>query len=327
MRRSVEAGQDRAEASIADYESIRLTAAADVAANYFLLRSLDSQIDVFKKSIDLRKQSLDLVSKRVTSGVADDLDLNRGKTELATASATLADLKRQREQAVNVLAILCGTPASNFLIDPKTLCGEPPEIPIGLPSALLERRPDVVRAERLLAASCQDIGIAKAAYFPRLSLTASGGFESDDLTQLFRGPSTAWNVVANVVQPVFTGGKNKAQLDAAKARYDESLAQYRQQTLIAFKDVEDALIDLRFLTEQSRALIEATDATRKVTQLAMARYDAGRINYFDVVDAERQQLAVEQQSVQILGQRLVAAARLIKALGGGWVTETTVAGH
>ena len=326
VRRSVEAGLDRAEASVADYDAVRLTAAGDVAANYFLLRALDTQIDVLQQSLKLRKESQDLVDKRVKSGVADDLDLNRAKTEMATSAASLADVKRQREQVANILAILCGKTASNFTLEPKTLVGEPPVIPIGLPSALLERRPDVIRAERLLAASSEEIGVAKAAYFPRLALTASGGFESADLTQLFRGSSTAWNVVANVVQPVFTGGKNKAQLDAAKARFEEACAQYNQQALVAFKDVEDALVDLRYLAEQGKALSDAVESTRKVTQLATARYDAGRISYLEVVDAQRQQLAVEQQAAQILGQRLVATARLIKALGGGWTSGTEFVG-
>ncbi len=320
VRRSVEAGLERTEASVADYDAVRLTAAGDVAANYFLLRALDAQIAVLEQSLELRKESQALVDKRLKSGVADDLDLNRAKTELATSAAGLADVKRQREQTVNVLAILCGKAASNFILESKPLSEEPPEIPIGLPSALLERRPDVTRAERLLAASSEDIGVAKAAYFPRLALTASGGYESSDLSQIFRGPNTAWNVVANIVQPVFTGGKNKAQVDAAKARYDEAFAQYSQQTLVAFKDVEDALIDLRYLAEQGKALSDAVESTRKVTKLATARYDAGRISYLEVVDAQREQLAVEQQAAQILGQRMVATARLIKALGGGWNT-------
>jgi outer membrane protein, multidrug efflux system len=318
VRRTVAAGRNRAEASVADYEAVRLTVAADVAANYFLLRSLDSQIGVLQQSLELRKQSLDLVDKRVKSGVADELDLNRARTEVATSTASLADARGQRELRVNMIAVLCGKAASDFVVEAHALVGEPPGIPAGLPSLLLERRPDVVAAERRLAASCEEIGVAKAAYFPRFALTGSGGFESAELNQLFKGTSTVWNVAANIVQPVFTGGKNKAQLDAAKARFEEALAQYRQQTLVAFKDVEDALVEIRYLAEQAAALADAIESTRKVTALAAARYEGGRVSYLEVVDAQRQQLAVEQQAAQILGRRMAATARLIKALGGGW---------
>ena len=295
--------------------------AGDVAANYFLIRSLDAQIDVLKHSIDLRKESLDLVNKKFNMGVTDELDVNRAKTEQSTTEASLADTKRQREQAINVLAILCGRTASDFSLEFKPLAGTPPEIPAGLPSELLERRPDVVSAERLLAAANEDIGVAKAAFFPRLSLTASGGFESQDLQSLFTPTSAIFNFVANAVQPVFTGGRNKGQLEAAKARYQQALAQYRQQILIAFKDVEDALVDLRYRAEQAKAIDDAVESSRKVTKLAQLRYDNGRVGYLDVVDAEREQLAVEQQAADLLGQRMAATVRLIKALGGGWATS------
>jgi multidrug efflux system outer membrane protein len=183
---------------------------------------------------------------------------------------------------------------------------------------LLERRPDVVRAERLLAAANEDIGVAKAAYFPRLALTAAGGFESKDLTSLFNWPSTVWNVASNIIQPVFTGGRNRANLEISKARYEEAQAQYRQQILVAFKDVEDALVDIQLRSEQAKALASAVEADRKVTALSTTRYQNGQVSYFEVVDAQRQQLAIELQSVEVLGQRMAATVRLIKALGGGW---------
>ncbi|HLX61893.1 MAG TPA: efflux transporter outer membrane subunit [Planctomycetota bacterium] len=318
VRRSVAAGRDRAEASVADYDAVRLMTAGEVAANYFALRSLDTQIDILQRTVKTRQESYDLIDQRLKAGNADDLDLSRASSELENAGVSLVAAKRQREQVVNALALLCGKIVSEFTIEPQLLTAEPPEIPADMPSALLERRPDVARGERLLAASCEDIGVAKAAYFPRLALTATGGFESQDLNHLFIPSSTLWNVAANLTQPVFTGGRNRAQLDAAKARYDEALSQYRQLTLTAFKDVEDALLDMRMLADQAKGIARSVNSARKVTQLSTARYEAGRISYFEVVDAQRQQLAIEQQAAQVLGDRMAATARLIKALGGGW---------
>jgi multidrug efflux system outer membrane protein len=219
---------------------------------------------------------------------------------------------------LNALAILCGKSASEFTLEHRPLAGSPPEIPGAMPSTLLQRRPDVVLAERSLAATNEEIGVAQAAFFPTFSLTASGGVESKDLSSLFEWPSTAWQLAGNIAQPIFTGGRNRAELDAARARYDQALAAYRQQVLVAFKDVEDALLDIQFLAEQAKALDEAVEAARQVTALATKRYEQGQVSYLDVVDAQRQQLEVEQQSVLVLGQRMAAAAHLSKALGGGW---------
>jgi len=318
VRRSVAAANDRAQASVADYHTVLLTVTSDVAVNYFLLHALDAESDVLDQTLKLRNKSLELVSSQFKFGAVDALDLNRAKTDVATNIAAIADVKRQREEILNVLAILCGKPASSFGVEIKPLAVEPPEIPAGLPSALLERRPDVARAERLLAASNEDIGVAITNFYPHFGLTSNGGFESQELSKLFNGPSAVWAIALNMAQPIFTGGRNKAQLEAAQARYDQSMAAYRQQVLVAFKDVEDALVDIQFRAEQAKALADAIASAREVTKLATQRYENGQVSYLDVVDATRSQLLVEQQGTQILGQRLASAVRLIKALGGGW---------
>ena len=318
VRRSISASRERAEASVADYHTVILTVTSDVASNYFLLRALDADIDVLQHTLGLRGESLKLVNNQFKFGVADALDTNRARTDVATTEASLADAKRQREEIAHVLAVLCGKPASVFTIDFKPLACEPPEVPAGLPSALLERRPDVVRAERLLAASSEDIGVAVSNYFPRFALTASGGFESAEMSKLFDAHSAIFNVATNIIQPVFTGGRNRAQLEAANARYTEAESTYRQQVLVAFKDVEDALLDIRMRGEQAKALADAIAAAREVTRLSTTRYQNGQVSYFDVVDAQRIELGVEQQSTLVRGERMTAAVRLIKALGGGW---------
>jgi len=318
IRKGREAAKDRAEATVADFYAVQLAVASDTAVNYILLRSLDSEVDVLRNSLKLRADSLQLVETRFKLGATDALDVARAKADVAATEATLADVLRQREGVVNVIALLVGKPAPSIAFDPRPLDQPPPVIPSGIPSDVLQRRPDIFRAERLLAASSEEIGVAKAAFFPRFALTANGGFESSELDTLVKGSSLVWNLVSNLAQPLFTGGKNKAELEAAKARYQQSLATYQQQVLVAFKDVQDALVDIRFRADQAKALDVAVLQAREVTRLAKLRYEKGQISYLDVLDAQRQQLDVEQQSARVLGQRLAATILLVKALGGGW---------
>jgi outer membrane protein, multidrug efflux system len=326
IRRGRTAAKDRAQAAVADYQAVLLLVTSDVALNNFLLRALDSEREVLENNLKLRGESLDLVETRFKFGATDMLDVARARSDVASTKASIADIKRQREAVVNVLAILCGRPAPDFALEPRPLAMTPPAIPMGLPSELLLRRPDVASAERILAATSEDIGVAKAAFFPRISLTAGSGFESAELSDLLKGSSAVWTLAANLAQPLFTGGRNRAELEAAKARYQQALAQYKQQVLVAFKDVEDALVDIRSRAEQAVALDAAIAAAREVTQLARTRYEKGQVSYLDVVDAQRQQLVLEQQATQVLGQRLTSTVRLIKALGGGW-TEAEIGAY
>lgn len=318
VRRGYAAARAREAASEADLETVRLGVAADVAADHFLLRALDAEADVLERTLRLRREWLGMLREQLDLGAIDALDVSRGETEVATNEASLADVMRRRFELANALALLCGRPASSFEAPAQPLEAPPPEVPALLPSALLERRPDVARAERLLAAANEDIGVAVAAYFPKISLTATGGFASSDLAKIFDWKSNFWQIGANLLQPIFAGGRDVATVEAARARYGEAIAAYRQQVLVAFKDVEDALLDLRFLGEQARALAVAVASARAVSALAEQRYEAGLVSYLDVIDARRTQLAVEQQAAQVLGQRLAATVRLVRALGGGW---------
>jgi multidrug efflux system outer membrane protein len=318
VRRTYAAAGDRAAASEADFETVRLGVAADVAADHFLVRALDAEAAVLERTLKLRRESLELLRAQLSFGAIDALDVARAETDVATTVAALADVRRRRFELVNALALLCGRVASGFEEAARPLEGPPPEVPALLPSELLERRPDIARAERLMAAANEDIGVAKAAFFPRIALTASGGFESSELGNIFHWQSSFWQIGANLAQPLFTGGRASGEYEAVQARYAEALAAYRQQVLVAMKDVEDALLDLRFLAEQAQAQADAVAAAHAVSALSTQRYEAGLVSYLDVFDAQRTELAAEQQAAQVLGQRLVATVRLVKALGGGW---------
>ncbi|HEV8329230.1 MAG TPA: efflux transporter outer membrane subunit [Nitrospiraceae bacterium] len=321
VRRSYEAAKEEAQASAADYQTVLLTLTSDVAQNYFLLRSLDAEIELLKRTVQLRKEALDLVRYRFEGGVANQLELSQAETDLATTQAQAIALEQRRAQLEDALAVLLGKPASEFSMPREPLGVLPPTIPAGLPSDLLERRPDVAQAERLMAASNARIGVAKAAFFPAIQLTGSAGFQSTDLASLFNWESRLWSVGAGLFTPIFEGGRIRANYEATKARYDEAVAQYRQQVLLAFRDVEDALAGIRVLADETQAQARAVTSARKTTELATMRYREGLSNYLEVVDAQRTQLDNERTAVQILGQRFASSVLLVKALGGGWVAN------
>ena len=318
VRRSYEAAKEEAQASAADYQTVLLTLTSDVAQNYFLLRSLDAEIELLKRTVQLRKEALDLVRYRFEGGVANQLELSQAETDLATTEAQTIALEQRRAQLEDALAVLLGKPASEFSMPREPLGVLPPAIPAGLPSDLLERRPDVAQAERLMAASNARIGVAKAAFFPAIQLTGSAGFQSTDLASLFTWESRMWSIGSGLFTPIFEGGRIRANYEATKARYDEAVAQYRQQVLLAFRDVEDALAGIRVLADQAQAQARAVTSAGKTTELATLRYREGLSNYLEVVDAQRTQLDNERSAVQILGQRFASSVLLVKALGGGW---------
>ncbi len=318
VRRSYESARAEAEASVADHNNVFLALTADVAANYFLLRSLDSEIAVLEKTIALRGETVRILQGRYTSGAIPEMYLARAKSEVASARASLADASRRRAETVNALALLCGRPASSFNIAPATGRSEPPMIPVGLPSSLLERRPDIARAERSLQAKNAQIGVAKAAYFPVLRLTGQAGYLSDAAERLFSGTSGVWSIVPSATFPVFNAGQTGAGVDRAKALYEEAVSQYRQTVLTAFKEVEDSLAQIVLQNEQADALKEAVMSAESVVVMAKGRYDAGVTNYLDVVDAEGRTLQYEITLAQLDAKRFAATVRLIKALGGGW---------
>ncbi len=321
VRRSFEAARAQAEAEVSDYQNVLLTLTADVATNYFLIRSLEQEIDVLQRTIGLREESVSILSSRFEIGTIPESDVAEAKTALANARSELSDVTRQRAETLHALALLCGRPASSFEIPARPLVASPPVVPAGLPSSLLERRPDIGRAERNLAAKNAQIGVARAAYFPVLSLTGQAGFLSSRASSLFSGDSAVWSVGANVSQQLFNAGRTAAQVKQAEAIYREALAEYRQTVLTAFKEVEDSLAQIVLRDRQAGALAEALASARRVTELTAARFDAGAVSHLEVVDAERNMLQQERLEAQLEGQRFAASVRLIKSLGGGWKEE------
>lgn len=321
VRRSVEAATEEAWATAADLENLRLSLHAEVARNYFALRALDAENDLLKRAVDLRSQNLELVQSLFLNGEVGRLDVARAETELATAQADLAGLNRERSRIEHALAVLAGEAASNFELDPSPLDIDPPAPTPGLPSHLLERRPDVAAAERRLVAANARIGVAETAFFPDIRLTGSAGFGSNELSSLFSWDNRAWALGPAISLPIFTAGRNQAGLEQAQAAYDEEVARYRQSVLTAFQEVEDSLADLRILAQQAEAQQHAVTASREAAQLSNKRYRAGMVSYLEVVDSERTALTSQRLAARILGQRLQASVSLIKALGGDWRLE------
>ncbi len=321
VRRGFESARADAQASLAAFGSVLLTLQADVAQNYFRLRALDAELATVTGTVELRKEQVGLVQSRFNGGIGNDLDIARAETELATTEAEAASLAQQRAELENAIAILAGSNPSSFHVAAETAGAwnpQPPEIPAGLPSDLLERRPDVAQAERQLASSNARIGVAKAAFFPVLTLTGSGGYLSADVDTLFNWNSRTWSIGPSLSLPIFAGGRNKANYHRSQAVFEESVANYRQQVLVAFNEVEDSLSGIRHLADQSSAQQRAVMNARRAVGLATNRYQSGIVSYIEVVDASRDALQAERGNAQLAGERLIAAVQLIKALGGGW---------
>lgn len=318
VRRAFEASGDQAQASLADYENVLLGLKADVATNYFAIRTADSQIDVQLRTIKSFQDALDLTTSRFQGGISTQLDVEQAKATLAAAQAQLATLRQSRAQFEHALAVLVGQPPANFSVKFHPLATKLPPVPAGMPSELLERRPDVAAAERRVAAQNAQIGVAIAAYFPIVHLTGQTGFDSGDLGMLFNWQSHIWAYGPNIQFPIFEGGQISANVKQQKAAYEENVANYRQQVLVAFQDVEDSLSSLRYLAQQSEAENRAFESYKKALELTNARYTTGLVSYFDVIQAQSLALGSEQLTVQIEGNRVAGTIRLIKALGGGW---------
>jgi multidrug efflux pump len=329
VRRLFQGAHSDAQASLADFYNVLLTLQSDVAQNYFSLRSLDAEIATVNGTITLRHEQVQLVRSRLEGGIGSELDVAQAETELATTEAEAASLARQRDELENALAILVGENPSGFklaALDDPDWNPRPPEIPAGLPSDLLERRPDVAQAERQLASANARIGVAKAAFFPVLTLTGSAGYLSGDLSSLFTWDSRTWSIGPSLSLPVFAGGRNRANYKYSQAAFQESVALYCQQVLVAFGDVENSLSGIYHFAVQSEAQERAVASARRAADLAADRYRSGIVAYIEVVDANRDALAAERANAQLAGQRLIAAVQLIKALGGGWNETRILAG-
>lgn len=318
VRRSFESARAQADASEASYRAVLLMLSADVARTYFLMRELDAEKSVLEETIELRRATHELVWRRFEGGLVSGLDVARAKTELASAEAEISDVIRRRSEFEHALAVLCGEAASTFIMDEDPLDLDPPSIPPGIPSTLLERRPDISEAERHMAAANAEIGVATAAFFPVVRLTGMAGYESAEIDDLFHADSLVWSIGPSVSIPLFRAGRAKANLEAKRASYDEAVADYRQSILVAFKDVEDALSNLSLRAEQASAQSRVVEGSRDATKISQERYRGGLVNYLEVVDAERQRLQAELGAVRIKSEQLISTVLLIKALGGSW---------
>jgi NodT family efflux transporter outer membrane factor (OMF) lipoprotein len=321
----VEAANASLQASAADLENIRLLVSSELAADYFQLRELDAEMAVVQRSVGYQQQGLQLVEKRHGGGAVSGLDVAQQRTVLDSSYTQLSLLQQQRAQFEHAVAVLQGLPAPEFKATIRALDLQPPAIPVALPSELLQRRPDIATAERQVAAANAQIGVARSAFYPILSLGGAGGVQSSDITKLLDGPSAIWSLGLSALEPIIAGGRNHARLENTKAVYDEDVANYRETVLVAFQQVEDALAGLNALATASDSQQRAVaDAGQSLT-LANARYTGGLVTYLDVITAQELVLSNERLATQIQGQRLVTSVLLVKALGGGWDASSIAA--
>jgi multidrug efflux system outer membrane protein len=318
VRRTFEAAHAQAQASQAAYETVLLSVTAEVARTYFLLRALDAELEALRQTVALRREAQQLIEQRVEVGLSSELEQAQVLAEVKSAEADSLEVEQQRAELEHALAVLCGQPASEFTAPGGPLAADPPEVPPGVPSRALERRPDIAEAERLLAAANARIGVAQAASFPVLTLAGSAGWQSAKLEDLLTAESAVWSVGPSLAIPLFAGGRNAANVTASQATHREAEAEYRRRVLMALREVEDALAAIRLLARQQEAQAGVLDASRHAAKLSLDRYTQGLINFLDVVDAERGRLQAERRVAQIRGRRMAAAILLIKALGGGW---------
>jgi len=318
VRRTVEAARANAQASAADLESVSLSVHAELAADYFQVRTLDAEERLLRTTVTAFEKALELTTNRYKGGVASAVDVAQAETQLETTRAQAIDVMVQRQQFEHAIAALIGQPASSFTIPASPWDTPPPAIPPGLPSDLLERRPDVASAERHIAAANAGIGIARAAYFPQITLNATAGYEGDSITNWLIGPSGFAAAGISALVTVFDVGRRRAGVEQAQAAYDQSVANYRQTVLTAFQEVEDNLAALRILDDEAKTQARAVNAAEHSLQLSNNRYRGGVVTYLEVITAQSAALNNERAAVGILRQRMTATVLLIKALGGGW---------
>jgi len=318
VSKNVESYREQAQASAADLAVVNLTMHADLAVDYFAARTLDAEEKLLRDTVGQYQQALQLNEERYKGGLASEVEVEQARTILETTQAQLVDVGVTRAQYEHAAAVLVGKPPADFSLPPLPLTTPPPPIPVGVPSELLERRPDVAAAERRVASANAQVGLAKTAYYPLINLVGSGGFESGTITTLFQGPSAFWAVGAAVAQTIFDGGRRHALNDEAKAGYDSTVASYRQTVLTAFQQVEDNLAALRILEQEAGVQETAVQSARRSLALSNTRYEGGVTSYLEVITAQNAALSDEVTAVNILGRRMASAVLLIQALGGGW---------
>jgi len=326
VQRTVEGVQASADQSAADFENTRLLLGTDLATAYFNLRAIDIELDVLARSIALQRRSLDFVRTRHDLGAASGLDVAQQQALLDTTLTQLDVVRRQRGPFEHAVATLTGTPAPSFSLAPDIRELTPPAVPLGVPSDVLERRPDVASAERAMAAANAQIGVAKAAYYPSFTISPTLGYESRMLASLLSAPSALWAIGAQFAQPIFSAGRLDANVEIARANYDATVASYRRVVLTAMQEVEDGITGLSALESADRQARIAVETARLVLELATARYEGGATTYLDVITAQQALLSAERLAAQLSGQRLLTSVFLIKALGGDWDRAVPIAG-
>ena len=318
VSRNVESYREQAQASAADLAVVNLSLHADLAVDYFAARSLDAEEKLLQDTVAQYEQALQLNEDRYQGGLASDVEVEQARTILETTRAQMVDVGVARAQYEHAAAILVGKAPAEFSLPPLPLTAPPPPIPVGVPSELLERRPDIAGAERRVASANAQIGLAKAAYYPLVNILGSGGFESGSITTLLQGPSALWAVGAAAAETIFDGGRRHAASDEAKAGYDSAVASYRETVLTAFQQVEDNLAALRILEHEAGIQATAVKAAQQSLNLSNTRYEGGVTSYLEVITAQNAALSDEVTAVNILGRRMANAVLLIQALGGGW---------
>ena len=321
IRRAVEASEANAQASAADLAAATLSAQAALAGDYFQLRVVDAQKQLLDATTAIYRKSLNMTNNRYAAGVAARSDVLQAETQLKSTEAQGIDLGIQRAQLEHAIALLVGKPSAAFSLPSTVLSPTVPFIPPGIPSELLERRPDITSSERKVTAANAQVGIALAAYYPTIQLSAAGGFSSSSLATWFSWPSRFWSVGPAASVTLFDGGLRDALSEQAKAAYDATVAAYRETVLTAFQGVEDNLAALRILEEETEVQTQAVRASQQVVTITTNQYQAGTVAYLNVIAAQSTALANERTALGLVGQRLAASVLLVKALGGGWIPE------
>ncbi|HEU0093755.1 MAG TPA: efflux transporter outer membrane subunit [Vicinamibacteria bacterium] len=318
IRRNLEANVAEAQASAADLESVRLTLHAELATDWFLLKGLDAERRLLSEAVDNYARALELNRNRHDQGIVSGVDVAQAETQLETTRVEATDLEIDRAQLEHAIAVLVGRAPAALTLPPSPIDITPPPIPTMLPAELLERRPDIAAAERRVAAANAQVGVATAAFFPRLLLAASAGLQSASLGSLFSAPSRFWSLGPSLMQTLFSGGRRRAAVDQARASYDGAVAAYRQSALGAFQEVEDGLAAQRILGTEAAQEAAAVAASDRLVAIARNRYNGGITTYLEVVTAETAALNNHRAAVQLLTRRLTNGVALVKALGGGW---------
>lgn len=318
VRRNLEAANASLEGSAADLENVRLVLTAELAADYFNLRELDREAGVVRQAVEIQQRGLDLVNHRHEGGVASGLEVAQQAALLDSTATQLQLVLQQRAQFEHAIAVLTGKSASAFSLAEAPFDATPPAIPVGVPSEILERRPDVATSERQMAFENAQVGLAMTAFYPHITLGGGGGYESRDITTLISAPSAMWSLGGDLLQPILNGGRNRANLAASRAAYDESVANYRESVLVAFQQVEDGLSGLALLNQAAKTQQAAVADSRRALDIANSRYVGGVTTYLDVLTAQSTLLNNERLATQLLGQQMVTSVFLVKALGGGW---------